>query len=120
MSVEQAVYATISPAVSGRAYNGTAPQNVATPWLGYTRISTAPVHNAQRAMGGGLTNYRFQVDVMADDLDQARSTADAVVLALDAAQSAAFQVVWLNQFESEEDAPSTAVVVLEFSVWHTP
>lgn len=118
MTVEQAIRTALASVAGGRVYNGPAPEDVALPFVGFTRISESPLFDMKGTRMGGVSQYRFQFDTVANDFDSARTVATAIETALLA--SADIKAVPLNSFESSEDQPKSAIFVQEFSIWHTP
>ena len=118
MTVEQAIRTALTSVAGGRVYNGRPPENVELPYVGFTRTGESPQFDMAGTRMGGISQYRFQFDIVADDLDVARGIAAALESALLA--SSAVDAVPLNSFESVEDEPISAVFVQEFSIWHTP
>ena len=118
MTVEQAIRTALASVAGGRVYNGPAPEDVELPYVGFIRTGESPQFDMAGTRMGGISQYRFQFDTVADDLDVARAVAVALESALLA--SSALDAIPLNSFESVEDEPTSAVFVQEFSIWHTP
>ena len=108
-------YGGLSALVSSRNYAVSLPQSPTYPNVVFTRISTTPSTILE---GRSLTtNFRYQFDCRATTQAGARSVADQVIAALDAA---AFTAVLVDDqdFPYEQDINSFRIV-LDFSIWHT-
>lgn len=108
-------YSGLSALVSTRNYAVSLPQSPTYPNTVFTRISTSPT----TILSGRstTTNFRFQFDCRAETQAGARSVADNVIAALDAAT---YKTVLLDDqdFPYEDDV-KTFRIVLDFSIWHT-
>lgn len=71
---------TLTDEVSTRIYRYQRPRDSALPAVTFQRIESEIVNHATGATATGW--YRFQVDCWADDMDDARTVADAVSTAL--------------------------------------
>lgn len=73
-------YAGLSALVGTRIYYVTAPQNVATPYIVFFRVSSVPEYSL--AGHSNLINARFQFDIYADTYYETRLIAAQIQLAI--------------------------------------
>ncbi len=117
MTIQTDLRARLSDLVAGRVYPLFAPEQAASPFIVYTRLS-ATENNTLAANGGtgNLTNTRLQVDVYAETYTAAQDMAAQVVMRLKGWNVTCVVNVQMDLFE--EDTRLYRVMT-DISTWHT-
>ena len=114
-TIQEALCSQLNGVASGGVFPLTAEQNVAPPYIVYTRVPSA-IENTLSGNGNPpINNTRFQLDVWASTYAQAQSTAAAVRAAM---QSWSVQNVQLMEHDEYEPDVRLFRVIMDFSVWH--
>lgn len=116
MSLQTDLFTLLESLFSGRVYPSLAPEDTASPYVVYTRVSSVE-ENSLDANGGSAnaSNTRLQIDIYASSYSAAQSSAATVKSALKG---------WAteNTLQGEQDfyEPDTKLhrVMLDVSTWH--
>jgi hypothetical protein len=127
--IEEAIFtqlngwAGLSALAEDRIYPMTAPQNAATPFITYQRISGPRLRSLLGA--SGQANPRIQIDVYGASYASAKAVAEQVRLALDNFRgTVAGVVIRACSLESDRDLidpdvdPPLHRVSHDFTIWH--
>lgn len=121
MSLETKLYAVLSDVVGGvyaivgtRTYPDEAPQNVALPYVVYSRGSSGRVYSLSGY--SGLENPRIQIDCYAETKSGVVSLSDAVIAAMRG--STTFSVAMDDPMDMPLEEIGTFRITIDFSVWN--
>jgi hypothetical protein len=120
MSVEEKIFSllttstTITATMGNRVYPVRAPQNVASPYAVYQRISGGQ----QNGLSGYLTleNPRIQIDVYSTSYSQVKTLSESVQTQM--ATSTAFKNTLINDSDLFEDELNVYRITMDFSCWN--
>lgn len=105
---------TITATMGNRIYPVRAPQNVASPYAVYQRISGGQVNG----LDGYLTleNPRIQLDVYSTSYSQVKTLAEAIQTQMNT--STAFKNTLINDTDFYEDELNEYRISMDFSCWN--
>lgn len=111
--IQEQLFTALATVADGRVFPNVAPNNVARPYVVYTRVASTPENTL--ADGAPVENTRFQIDCFASTYASAVSLSESVKSAMKA--SSLTNLLLLEQDQFEPDALLHRVI-LDFSVWH--
>lgn len=117
--IEEVLTAKLA-AICPRTYPVTAPKTAHAPFIVYTRVSTPRLRDFDGPIGMAMP--LFQVDIYANDFDEARLLATSVRTSLDGFETGALSSCVLENEQDMSDLtsdPALSRVMLEFRLTHT-
>ena len=111
--IQEQLFTALSGVVGGRVFPNIAPNNIAKPYLVYSRVASTPENTL--ADGVPVENTRVQIDCLDTTYADVIALAQAVKAAMKA--SGLTNLLLLEQDQYEPDALLHRVI-LDFSIWH--
>lgn len=111
--IQEQLFTALSGVAGGRVFPNVAPNNIAKPYVVYSRVASTPENTL--ADGVPVENTRFQIDCLDTTYAAVIALADVVKAAM--RTSNLTNLLLLEQDQYEPDALLHRVI-LDFSVWH--
>lgn len=111
--IQEQLFTALSGVAGGRVFPNVAPNNVAKPYVVYSRVASTPENTL--ADGVPVENTRIQIDCLDTTYAAVISLAEAVKSAMKT--SGLINLLLLEQDQYEPDALLHRVI-LDFSIWH--